>query len=163
AVAACREKLGDIIYGEEDETLASVVAKMLIESDDHPTVTTAESCTGGLLAKMLTDTSGSSAYFKTAFITYSNQTKYERLGVPTEMINLYGAVSEPVVDAMAKNARRLAKADYALSVSGVAGPTGGTPTKPVGMVCIALAYADPKEPSQSLTTIRTFNFPGDRE
>src|SRR5207253_5822916 len=119
-------------------------------------VTTAESCTGGLLSKMLTDVPGSSAYFKQGWIIYSNNAKRDRLGVSENLLNVYGAVSEPVVQAMATNARRLAKADLALAISGVAGPTGGTSTKPVGTVCIALAY-DGGE------MVRTFNFPGDRK
>ncbi|MGH7215339.1 MAG: competence/damage-inducible protein A [Tepidisphaeraceae bacterium] len=165
-VAACEVALGDVVYGMDDDTLAGVVAKMLIEHPKRPTVTTAESCTGGLLAKMLTDTPGSSAYFNVGFVTYANQAKYERLGVSMEVINTYGAVSEPVAQAMANNARRLARADYALAVSGVAGPTGGSATKPVGTVCVALAHADPDAPrdhARSKTLVRTFNFPGDRE
>ena len=155
-VAACRAALGDLVYGQDDETLAGAVAKLLLESPKKLTVTTAESCTGGLLAKMLTDISGSSAYFQMGFVTYSNKAKYERLGVSTEVINVYGAVSEPVVNAMASNALRLAKADYALAISGVAGPTGGSAAKPVGTCCLALAWKDG-------STARTFNFPGDRE
>ncbi len=153
-VDACRAILGDLIYGEDDQKLQEIVGRMLAERKLD--VTTAESCTGGLLAKMITDVSGSSEYFKAGFITYSNQAKYERLGVSMEVINTYGAVSEPVVQAMATNARRLAKADVALSISGVAGPTGGTPAKPVGMVCIALA-------DEQGVVARTFNLPGDRE
>ncbi|HEY7088911.1 MAG TPA: nicotinamide-nucleotide amidohydrolase family protein, partial [Tepidisphaeraceae bacterium] len=125
-------------------------------SEKKLTVTTAESCTGGLVAKMITDVSGSSEYFQAGFVTYSNEMKHERLGVSREIINIHGAVSEPVVQAMATNARRLAKADVALSISGVAGPTGGTAAKPVGMVCIGMAH-------EGGVTARTFNFPGDRE
>jgi nicotinamide-nucleotide amidase len=154
SIAACREKLSDVIFGEENQTLQEVVAASLASS--RKTVTTAESCTGGLLSKMLTDVPGSSDYFKQGWIVYSNKAKYERLGVSTEIINVYGAVSEPVVQAMATNARRLAKADYALAISGVAGPGGGSPTKPVGTVCIALAF-------DGGVTLRTFNFPGDRD
>jgi nicotinamide-nucleotide amidase len=175
-VALCRDRLGDLIYGVDEQTLQQVVGSMLAAF--RKTVTTAESCTGGLLAKMLTDVSGSSDYFKMGFVTYSNDAKYERLGVPTEVMNLHGAVSEPVVAAMARNARRLAKADYALAISGVAGPTGGSPARPVGTVCIALAHARegeaPDEPgragnpgtagaSPSLVVSRTFLFPGDRD
>jgi nicotinamide-nucleotide amidase len=170
-VESCRAALGDLIYGQDDQTLADVVADLLKSA--RKTVTTAESCTGGLVAKMLTDIPGSSDYFKVGFITYSNDAKYERLGVPREIINLHGAVSEPVVSAMARHARRLAKADFALAVSGIAGPSGGSATKPVGTVCIALA--SPPLPSgegrgegawnyhESLVLARTFNFPGDRE
>jgi nicotinamide-nucleotide amidase len=153
-ISACRAALGDLIFGEEDQTLASVVAAMLASS--RKTVTTAESCTGGLLAKMLTDIPGSSDFFKTGFITYSNQAKHELLGVPMELINEHGAVSEPVVLAMAQAARERGHADFALAISGIAGPSGGSPTKPVGTVCIALSHRDG-------TSARTFLFPGDRE
>lgn len=153
-IDACRAAVGDLIYGEDDQTLQQVVGRMLAER--KLTVTTAESCTGGLLAKLITDVSGSSEYFHAGFITYSNEMKYQRLGVSMEIINIHGAVSEPVVQAMANHAKRLAKADVALAISGVAGPTGGTAAKPVGTVCIALAH-------EGGTTARTFNFPGDRE
>ncbi len=158
-VEACAEKLGDLICSEDEVTLAEVVAVLLREK--HLQVATAESCTGGLLAKMLTDIPGSSAYFKTGFVTYSNQAKYERLGVSMEIINLYGAVSETVVDAMSRNTLRLAKADIALAISGIAGPDGGSPAKPVGMVCIAMAYKTEARTVEAVA--RTFNFPGDRE
>lgn len=154
---ACHEALGDLIYGQDGQTLPEIVNEALKRKGQ--TVTTAESCTGGLLAKMITDVSGSSDVFQMGFVTYSNAAKYERLGVSTEMINVYGAVSEPVVEAMAKNARRLAKADYALAISGVAGPTGGSATKPVGTVCIALAFGQDNKDIFK----RMFNFPGDRE
>lgn len=171
-LAACRERLGDLIYGADDETLPGAVAKLLVAS--RSTVTTAESCTGGLLAKYLTDVSGSSAYFAQGFVAYSNEAKRSRLGVSENVINVHGAVSEPVVLAMARNARRLADADFALAISGVAGPTGGTPVKPVGTVCVALAHLPPppegsrparrqdREDEVSVVA-RTFNFPGDRE
>ncbi len=150
----CRERLGELVLGVDDEYLPEVIAKMLIEQKKK--VATAESCTGGLLAKYLTDISGSSAYFQNGWITYSNDAKYDRLGVDRNQIGLYGAVSEPVVIGMATGARRLAKSDFALAISGVAGPTGGTPAKPVGMVCIALVHKDGQ-------LARTYNFPGDRE
>jgi nicotinamide-nucleotide amidase len=153
---ACRAALGELIFGADDESLQQVVGQLLASS--RKTVATAESCTGGLLAKMLTDVSGSSEYFHTGFITYSNKSKYERLGVSMEIINVYGAVSEPVVSALARNARRLTKSHYALAISGVAGPTGGSPAKPLGTVCIALAFDDNDSPAA-----RTFLFPGDRE
>ena len=125
-------------------------------ASSRKTVTTAESCTGGLLAKMLTDVSGSSAYFKTGFVTYSNDAKTKLLGVDPKLIALHGAVSNEVAREMAVAALQRASADFALAISGVAGPTGGTPEKPVGMVCIALAHDDAVQS-------RTFNFPGDRE
>jgi nicotinamide-nucleotide amidase len=170
AVEACRGKLGDLIFGSDDVTLQQAVAERLAAS--RTTVTTAESCTGGLLAKMLTDVPGSSDYFKTGFITYANEAKYERLGVSMEMLNVYGAVSEHVVSAMARNARRLAKADYALAISGIAGPSGGSESKPVGTVCIALAFPPlppgegrgegARKGQESSVAARTFLFPGDR-
>jgi PncC family amidohydrolase len=122
---------------------------------------------------MLTDISGSSDYFKQGWVTYSNQAKRDRLGVSENLLNVYGAVSEPVVEAMARAARRLAKSDYALAISGIAGPTGGTEQKPVGTVCISLAYAKPapsgarsssaKLDPDSDVFARTFHFTGDRE
>jgi nicotinamide-nucleotide amidase len=163
-ITACYDVLGDTVWGEDDTNLQQVVGQLLASS--RKTVTTAESCTGGLLAKMLTDISGSSDYFKQGWVTYSNQAKYERLGVANEIINVYGAVSEPVVAAMAKHARRLAKADFALSISGIAGPGGGSPTKPVGTVCIGFAYANPETPknvAESEIFTRQFTFTGDRE
>lgn len=171
ACDACHAALGDLIFGADEDTLASVVANLLnpkseIQNPKSRTVTTAESCTGGLLAKMLTDLPGSSDYFKQGWVTYSNNAKRDRLGVSENLLQVYGAVSEPVVNAMASAARRLAKSDYALAISGIAGPTGGTPTKPVGTVCIALARPQPDSaPStrHSALSSRTFTFTGDRE
>jgi PncC family amidohydrolase len=131
-----------------------VVAKLLTSS--KKTVTTAESCTGGLLAKMLTDIPGSSDFFKTGFVTYSNEAKIDLLGVDPKTLEQHGAVSEPTAREMATGALKRAKSDFALSITGIAGPTGGTPGKPVGTVCIALAAG-------TTVTVRTFNFPGDRE
>jgi nicotinamide-nucleotide amidase len=160
---ACEAALGDLIFGRDETTLPQVVARLLRLGETKRTVATAESCTGGLLAKMLTDLPGSSAYFTHGWVTYSNLAKYERLGVPEDVINVYGAVSEPVVDAMAKAARRLSKSTYALSISGIAGPDGGSPTKPVGTVCIGLAWPDPENRAGSRIQTRTFQLFGDRE
>lgn len=162
--AQCRAALGNLIFGADEQTLPAVVGELLLAGDRPLTVATAESCTGGLLAKMLTDTAGSSAYFRQGWVTYSNQAKYERLGVPEDVINVYGAVSEPVVEKMATAARRLAGADFALAISGVAGPGGGSATKPVGTVCIALLQRDSADKLRSNTiALRTFNFSGARE
>lgn len=169
-IAACAARLDDLVFGSDEATLQSVVARLLTEAKS--TVTTAESCTGGLLAKYLTDIPGSSACFTQGFVTYSNEAKRARLGVSENVINVHGAVSEPVAIAMARNARRLADADYALAISGIAGPGGGTPIKPVGTVCIALAQLPPPGERATRTrdredevsvVARTFNFPGDRE
>lgn len=153
-VELCRAKLGDLIYGEDEQSLAGVVAGMLKRSGQ--TVCTAESCTGGLLAKYLTDVAGSSSYFKYGWITYANEAKTQMLGVDPVTLGEHGAVSEQVVDEMAKGARARAAADLSLSISGIAGPDGGTAAKPVGTVCIALAHGDG-------TVARTFRISGDRE
>ena len=102
-------------------------------------VATAESCTGGLIAATLTELAGSSQWFERGFVTYSNASKHELLGVPAELIETHGAVSEPVARAMAEGALRLSRAGLALAVTGVAGPGGGSAAKPVGTVCFAWA------------------------
>ncbi|WP_447722719.1 nicotinamide-nucleotide amidase [Edwardsiella tarda] len=102
-------------------------------------VTCAESCTGGWIAKSLTDIAGSSCYFERGFVTYSNRAKAEMLGVASEVLAQHGAVSEPVVAAMATGALRAAGADFAIAVSGIAGPDGGSEQKPVGTVWFSFA------------------------
>jgi nicotinamide-nucleotide amidase len=132
-------RLGDYFFGEDDETLESAVGDLLKERG--ATLALAESCTGGLLAKRFTDAPGASAYFTDGFVTYSNEAKERLLDVPHELIVEHGAVSEPVVRAMAEGARKASGADYGLSVTGVAGPDGGTDEKPVGLVWVGLADA----------------------
>lgn len=123
-------------------------------------VTTAESCTGGWIAKSLTDLPGSSAWFEYGFVVYSNEAKTRLLGVPTEILEQHGAVSEAVVDALVRGALRVSGADLAVAVSGVAGPDGGSPEKPVGTVWLAWGKAG----SGEITThCRQFLFSGDRE
>jgi nicotinamide-nucleotide amidase len=134
---AIRAVLGEIVFGEDDDTLPGVVGRMLAERG--LTLATAESCTGGMIAASITDVSGSSRYFLRGYVTYSNESKSELLGVPLELIAAHGAVSEPVAEAMAVGCLQRAGADYALSVTGVAGPTGGTADKPVGLVFVGLA------------------------
>jgi nicotinamide-nucleotide amidase len=102
-------------------------------------IATAESCTGGLVAALLTEISGSSAVVERGFVTYSNEAKTELIGVPADLIASHGAVSEPVARAMAEGALAHSRAQVAVAVTGVAGPTGGTATKPVGLVHFALA------------------------
>jgi len=116
---------------------------------------TAESCTGGLVAHRITNVSGSSGYFERGFITYSNEAKMELLGVPEEVFIRHGAVSEPCARAMAEGARRAAGSEAGLSVTGIAGPAGGTPEKPVGTVFMAVALP-------SGTRCREQHFLGDR-
>ena len=120
------------------------------------TLATAESCTGGLVAAAVTSVAGSSAWFERGFVTYSNAAKQEALGVPPETLERYGAVSEPVVLAMAAGALRHSRAGVALSVSGIAGPEGGTTDKPVGTVWIGWAL------ESGYQWARCFHFPGDR-
>ncbi len=140
-VGAVRQRLGPAVFGENDDTLQSAVGRILISQGK--TVSTAESCTGGLLAKRLTDVPGSSAYFSRGVVAYSNEAKQSLLGVPGVMLSEHGAVSEPVVRAMALGCRVASRSDLALAVTGIAGPGGGNPPeKPVGLVYIALAWAD---------------------
>jgi nicotinamide-nucleotide amidase len=106
------------------------------------TLAVAESCTGGLLAKSLTDFSGSSAFFKLGVVAYSNAAKIKIVRVPAPLIKDLGAVSEEVAVALAKGIRKIAAADFGVGITGIAGPTGGTKTKPVGLVYIAAASPD---------------------
>lgn len=128
------------VYGFDDETLADAVAAKLTEAGE--TVTCAESCTGGLLAKMLTDISGSSAYFKQGLVTYANEAKQRLVAVTRETLANHGAVSAKTAREMAAGALNSANADYALAITGIAGPTGGSADKPVGLTYIALAAGD---------------------
>jgi len=132
-----RERLGDLIYGRDDELLEQVVGRMLVARGE--TLAVAESCTGGLLAQRLTSIPGSSAYFLEGIVAYSNAAKTDLLDVPQAMLEAHGAVSAEVAEAMAEGIRRRAGATYGLSITGVAGPTGGTEEKPVGLVYLGLA------------------------
>jgi nicotinamide-nucleotide amidase len=130
-------RLGEYHFGEDDETLEGAVGRLL--TDRSATLALAESCTGGLLAKRLTDGAGASAYFVEGLVTYSNEAKERLLGVPHDLLVEHGAVSEPVARAMAEGVRENAGADYGLSVTGVAGPDGGSEEKPVGLVFVGLS------------------------
>jgi nicotinamide-nucleotide amidase len=132
-------RLDDFYYGQGDETLEGAVARLLQERG--ATLALAESCTGGMLAKRLTDMPGSSAYFTEGLVTYSNEAKERLLGVPHALLLEYGAVSEPVARAMAEGSRTFSGADYGLSVTGIAGPDGGTEEKPVGLVFVGISDA----------------------
>jgi len=131
------ELLGERVYSTNDEPLEVAVGNLLRAT--HCTVATAESCTGGLIAARLTDYAGSSDFFLGSFVTYTDEQKHSLLGVPKELIEAHTAVSEPVARAMAEGARRLTRACYAISVTGYAGPGGGTEERPVGTVFIGLA------------------------
>jgi nicotinamide-nucleotide amidase len=136
-----RAAIGPYLYSEvPEEPLAEVVRRLLAERGWRLGV--AESCTGGLVGARLTDISGSSEVFTGGFVTYANRAKTEWLGVPADVLESHGAVSAPVAAAMARGARERAGADMAVSVTGIAGPTGGTADKPVGLVYMGLAVAD---------------------
>ena len=147
------EALGDVVYSRRDETLEQVVGEALQRRGY--TVATAESCTGGLLAGRLTEVPGSSHYFNEGVITYSNEAKIARLGVPRELIEAHGAVSEEVALAMARGVRERAGATFGIGITGIAGPGGGTAAKPVGLVYIGLAD------DEGANAVRMV-FPGDR-
>lgn len=119
-------------------TLEEELGKYLIEN--NLTIATAESCTGGLLSSRLTDVSGSSEYVKLNFVTYANEAKHKILGVSWDILNNYGAVSEECAEAMANGLYEVTKCDVALCTTGIAGPTGGTKEKPVGLVYISVQY-----------------------
>lgn len=137
AEAELRRRLGGAIFGRDGQTLAEAVGTLLAER--RRTVCTAESCTGGLLSAMFTDVPGSSRYFVGGCVAYANRVKRTMLGVPTAELERHGAVSEPVARWMAEAARERFRTDYALSVTGIAGPGGGSPAKAVGLVYVGLA------------------------
>ena len=130
------DKLGELIYGTGDQTLAEVVGQKLAQQ--KKTIAVAESCTGGCLAKLLTDIPGASRYFTHGWITYSNSAKTSELGVPPDLIEEYGAVSEQVAKAMAQGAKKRAAAAFAIGITGIAGPAGGSERKPAGLVYISI-------------------------
>lgn len=121
----------------------------------HLTLATAESCTGGLLAHLLTNVSGSSEYFERGVISYSNKSKIELLGVPKKLLTKYGAVSEQVARAMAEGIRTHAGVDIGVSTTGIAGPTGGMKDKPVGLIYVGIATHDD-------VVVKRFLFSGNR-
>jgi len=133
------EILGNRVYSTQGESLEEVVGRKLTEM--KKTLACAESCSGGLLAHRLTGIPGSSNYFLEGFVTYSNRAKIKELGVPEKLIKEKGAVSPEVAEAMASGMREKSGADYTLSISGIAGPGGGTPSKPVGLVYVGLAWS----------------------
>ncbi len=128
------------IYGYDDDTLESVVGALLKKTGK--TLSTAESCTGGYLSSLIVSVSGSSAYFTGSIVAYDNKIKENVLGVKKEIIEVQGAVSKETVEAMALGVQQLLQTDYAIAVSGIAGPDGGTAEKPVGTIWIAIAIPD---------------------
>lgn len=127
----------DYLIGDDGSSLEKVVVELLTRTGK--TLTTAESCTGGLIASRITDVSGASAAFTHGFVTYSNEAKQQLIGVKAETLEAHGAVSEEVAGEMAAGALQVSGADIAVSITGIAGPTGGTEEKPVGTVCFGIA------------------------
>ena len=136
-VDSLHEYIPDLIFGYDGDRMEAVVGALL--KDRKKTIVTAESCTGGYLAHLLTSIPGSSAYYLGSVVAYANEVKENMLGVSHQALYNYGAVSETVITEMAEGVRQKLSADYALATSGIAGPDGGTPDKPVGIVWIALA------------------------
>lgn len=143
-----RKKLGDAVYGVDGQEMEEVVGALLLQR--RTTLAVAESCTGGLIGARLTNVAGSSGWFERGVVTYSNAAKSELLGVPEELIEKHGAVSREVAKAMARGIRDSAKTGLGLAVTGIAGPAGGTPEKPVGLVYVALASPDGIEVEKNL-------------
>lgn len=146
--------LGDHVFSKGGESLEEVVGMYLVMK--QKTVAVAESCTGGLLSERLTRIPGSSNFFLGGAVCYSNELKTALAGVPAHLIEKHGAVSGPVAQALAEGMRRRSGASFGVAITGIAGPGGGSPQKPVGMVFIALA-------DEQSTIVREFRFPGDRE
>lgn len=149
-----KRRAGRFCYGEDSDTLEGVIAKAFLEK--NWTLTTAESCTGGLIAHSLTNVPGSSGFFQGGYVTYSNEAKIRDLGVPEAVLREKGAVSEDVAILMAEGARERTNSHFGLAVTGIAGPGGATTTKPVGLVYIAVA-------GLGHTTSKGYTFEGERD
>jgi nicotinamide-nucleotide amidase len=146
--------LGDNIYGYNDDTLETVIQKMLTET--KRSVSVAESCTGGMIAEKITNVPGSSMCFKQSVVTYSNEAKMQMLNVKKETLEQFGAVSEQTANEMLNGILNLSKAEYAVSVTGIAGPDGGSIEKPVGLVYIGVSFNGNNE-------VNKFQFLGTRQ
>lgn len=147
----------------EDEVIAEGAALGARLLEAGLAVATAESCTGGLVARALTETAGSSAWFERGFVTYSNEAKRESLGVSEATLRAHGAVSEPVAREMALGALARSRAGLAIAITGIAGPTGAVPGKPVGTVCFGWALRPPGlADAAPLVRLQTHRLPGDR-
>ncbi|MFA4851110.1 MAG: competence/damage-inducible protein A [Bacteroidales bacterium] len=139
-VLRLQELISENIYGYDADTIEQIIGKLLMRKGK--TLATAESCTGGYIAHRITSVQGSSSYYRGSVIAYANEIKENLLGVKRKTLEKYGAVSEEIVMEMAANVRIKLHADFSIAVSGIAGPDGGTPEKPVGTVCIAVASPD---------------------
>jgi nicotinamide-nucleotide amidase len=152
--ARVRERIASFVYGEGDVTMEDVLGRILTER--HLSLGVAESCTGGLIGHRITNVPGSSNYFHADLVTYSNDSKIKILGVREETLKEHGAVSDQCVLEMAAGVRKVAGTDIGVATSGVAGPGGGTPQRPVGTVCIALV-------ADGFSAARTYKFGGTRD
>lgn len=152
--SAIREKLNKHIFGYDDDTLPQQVGKRLVKSGCQLAV--AESCTAGMLGSMITEVAGSSEYFWGGIIAYSNECKMKTLGVRASTLEQYGAVSRQTAQEMAQGTLQLSDVDFALAITGIAGPDGGSEEKPVGLVYIALAY-------ENSCSVKELKFVGPRE
>jgi nicotinamide-nucleotide amidase len=141
-------RMGDSVFSRTGESLEEVVGRLLKKR--NKTLAVAESCSGGLISHLLTNVPGSSAYFLEGMIVYSNAAKIDLLSVPPKLIETHGAVSPETAKAMARGARKRARADIGLATTGIAGPSGGTPDKPVGLVYVALAWRGGVEVQENL-------------
>jgi len=148
------DRIGEYVYGHDDDTLEGIVGDLLRRKGK--TLSTAESCTGGMIAHLITSVPGASDYFEGSVVSYANEVKENVLKVKKETLERHGAVSRETVEEMATGAKELLRTDYAIAVSGIAGPTGGTPEKPIGTVWIAVAT-----PSRILS--EKHQFAGDRK
>jgi len=148
--------IGDLIYGFDEDTLQSVVGTLLL--NNKKTIGTIESCTGGYIAHLITSVSGSSEYFNGSIIPYSNQLKNSLLGIDNNILETYGAVSMETVEKMLLSGEKLLKTDYIIAVSGIAGPSGGTPTKPVGTIFIGV-----RSSKNNKSIIKKYIFGNNRE
>jgi nicotinamide-nucleotide amidase len=153
-VAALFQEVGEALLGVDGAPLEEVVGRLLRQQGK--TLAAAESCTGGLIGHRLTNIAGSSDYFQGGVVTYSNRAKMDLLGVPAGILEQHGGVSPETAAAMAEGVHRLFHADFGMAVTGIAGPTGGTPEKPVGLVYMGLA-------TSSGVKTRRHQFPGDRD
>ena len=153
-MAGLKAILGDAIYSDQDDRLEKCIGRMLARNGK--TVSAAESCTGGLISSLFTSVPGSSDYYLGSVTSYANSVKTGVLGVPAEIIEKYGAVSEECVREMAEGVRRITGSDFSVATSGIAGPGGGSDTKPVGLVCIGVS-------SQMGTETFRMVFKGDRK
>lgn len=151
---ALYRSIPELIFGEGEETLEEVLGRML--KDRGQTLALAESCTGGYLSHLITSVPGSSAYYIGGVVSYANAVKMEELGIPSDMLDINGAVSQPVAERMASGVRLALRSDWAIATTGIAGPDGGTPDKPVGTVWLAVA-------GPNGVVSKLGNFPGTRD